>query len=186
MAPAPERQMTAEALESALAKIELTDLQRDLVRIQWLQTLSWMDRRARKSWALYSFLRLVAILGAVFVPALVAVNASAEWATTVRVATFSLSLCVAIATALESFFRSGERWRHYRRNSEALRLEGMQYLMLSGPYNNAASHGDGFHLFATRLNAILSSELDTYFTRVAVDKQPGEQSESRPKEKQYN
>jgi Protein of unknown function (DUF4231) len=183
--PAPKREMTAEALESALAKTELTDLQRELVRIQWLQTLAWMDRRAGKNWAVYTFLRLVAILGAVFVPALVAVNASAEWATTLRIATFTLSLCVAIATALESFLRSGDRWRHYRRNSEALRLEGMQFLMLSGPYNDAASHGDGFHLFATRLNGILGSEVDAYFTKVAVEKQPGEQSESRPKEKQY-
>jgi len=182
--PAPERQMTAEALESAVDKIELTDLQRDLVRIQWLQTLSWMDRRAAKSWAVYTILRLVAILGAVFVPALIAVNPAVEWAPTVRIVTFSLSLCVAIATALESFLRSGDRWRHYRRNSEALRLEGMQYLMLSGPYDDAASHRDGFQLFATRLNGILSSEVDAYFTQVAVEKQTGEQGESRSNEKQ--
>jgi hypothetical protein len=129
-----------------------------------------MDRLAGKSWAVYTLLRLVAILGAVLVPALVAINPPAEWTQSVRLLTFSLSLCVAIATALESFFRSGDRWRHYRRNTEALRLEGMQYLMLSGPYTTATSHQVAFHEFATRLNAILGNEVDAYFTQVAIEK----------------
>jgi hypothetical protein len=166
--------------EAALAKLELTDLQRELLKIQWLNTLIWMDRRAARNWAVYLALRLIAILGAVFVPALVATTPSVEWEQAARLAAFGLSLCVAVATALESFLRSGERWRHYRRNTEALRLAGMQYLMLTGPYRNARTHQDAFHEFAARLNAILSTEVDAYFTQVAVEKPVDEkQRESR-------
>jgi len=81
--------------------------------------------------------------------------------------------------------RSGERWRHYRRVAEALRLEGMQFLMLSGPYNKAATHQDALNEFSTRLNAILATEVDTYFTKVAVEKTSQDQSgdQSPPSER---
>jgi hypothetical protein len=163
---------TNAALESTLAKITLTDLQRDLLKLQWLETLGWMDRKAGKNWAAYVSLRLIAILGAVFVPALVAITPTTGGGQAVRITTFTVSLCVALATAVESFFRPGERWRHYRRTTEALRLEGMQYLMLSGPYAAASTHEGAFGGFASRLNEILSAEVHVYFTKVAVEK-PG-------------
>jgi hypothetical protein len=180
----PNRETRANAaLEAAFAKLQLKDdLQRDLLRIQWLNSLLWMDHRASRSWTVYAALKLVAIVGAVFVPALVAVTPPPGWGSAVRASTFVLSLSVALATALESFFRSGERWRHYRRVAEALRLEGMQFLMLSGPYNKAATHQDALNEFSTTLNAILATEVDTYFTKVAVEKtsqdQSGDQSSS--------
>ncbi len=91
-----------------------------------------------------------------------------------------MSLGVALATALESFFRPGERWRHYRRMTEALRIEGMHYLMLSGPYADAGTHERAFGGFAGRLNEILSAEVDVdTFTRVAVEK-PAAEKERQP------
>jgi hypothetical protein len=178
-----DRSLTSELVaESFLEKVDLSDLQRELLRAQWWGRLVWMDRRAKKNWVTYTILRLISVVGAVLVPALVATSPPAGWEQSARITTFSLSLCVAIATALESFLRSGERWRHYRRNAEALRLEGMQYFMLSGPYTNAVTHNDAFHDFATRLNAILSTEVDAYFTQVAAEKQRTENSHGSPAE----
>jgi hypothetical protein len=167
-------QATHAVLESTIAKITLTDLQRDLLRLHWLDTLGWMGRKARKNWAAYVSLRLIAIVGAVFVPALIAITPTTGGGQAVRITTFTVSLCVALATAVESFFRPGERWRHYRRTTEALRLEGMQYLMLSGPYAAATTHEGAFGGFASRLNEILSAEVDVYFTKVAVEKPAAE------------
>ncbi len=172
-------QTTNAVLESTLAKITLTDLQRDLLRLQWLDTLGWMDRKASKCWAAYVSLRLIAIVGAVFIPALVAITPTTGGGQAVRIATFTVSLGVALATALESFFRPGERWRHYRRTTEALRIEGMHYLMLSGPYADAGTHERAFGGFAGRLNEILSAEVDVYLTRVAVEK-PAAEKERQP------
>ena len=174
---------TTAALEAALQRLDLTDVQRELLRIQWLNSLAFMDRHAQKNWRLHVVLRLIAIIGAVFVPAFVAISPPAEWARTIRIATFAMSLCVALATALESFFRSGDRWQHYRRNTEALRLEGMQYLMLSGPYGKFTTHQNAFPEFGARLNAILSTEVEAYFTQVAIEKPADEQHrEASPKQ----
>jgi hypothetical protein len=169
-----KRTVANAALESALGKITLTELQRDLLKSQWLETLGWMGRRAAHNWAAYVSLRLIAIVGAVFVPALIAITPTTAGGQALRVTTFTVSLCVALATAVESFFRPGERWRHYRRTTEALRLEGVQYLMLSGPYAAAGTHEGAFGGFAGRLNEILSTEVDVYFTKVAVEKPAAE------------
>jgi hypothetical protein len=50
----------------------------------------------------------------------------------------------------------------------------MQYLMLSGPYAAATTHEGAFGGFASRLNEILSAEVDVYFTKVAVEKPAAE------------
>ena len=68
-----EREAGNRDLEAALAKIELTDVQRDLLRIQWLGTLE-LDGSPRRQ-ELEALFDPAAHhhVGAVFVPALVAV-----------------------------------------------------------------------------------------------------------------
>jgi hypothetical protein len=179
MKPTDRRQATALALESALAKIQISDLQRELLQMQWVGMVQWMDTRASRSFKIYAFLRLVTVIGSVLIPAFVALTPAPGWETALRVSTFSLGLLVAIATAIESLFRTGDRWRHYRRNTEALRREGILFLMLTGPYAKAAAHEEAFSEFATRLNGILSTEVDDYFTQVAIEK-PGQETGQAP------
>ena len=102
----PNRETSANAdLEAAFAKLQLKDdLQRDLLRIQWFNSLLWMDHRAPRLWTVYAVLKLVAIVGAVFVPTLVAVTPPPGWGSAVRAATFVLSLSVALAPHLSHFF----------------------------------------------------------------------------------
>jgi len=42
--------------------------------------------------------------------------------------TFAISLIVAISVPSRSFFHYGERWRHYRRAVECLKMGGMAIL----------------------------------------------------------
>jgi hypothetical protein len=48
--------------------------------------------------------------------------------------TVGLSLLVALSAAVEQFFNYGERWRHYRRMAELLKIEGWEFFHLSGHY----------------------------------------------------
>jgi len=115
-------------------------------------------------------LRLVGIVGGLTVPALVSLNVrQGHVAETIAWITFVVSLVVAIAIAIEGFFRYGERWRHYRRTVEQMKGQGWQFYELAGSYAGYRSHRAAFHPFATAVEGLLAEEVDVYVRQIARD-----------------
>ncbi|HEV2125782.1 MAG TPA: DUF4231 domain-containing protein [Chloroflexota bacterium] len=130
------------ALAAVLSGLDLEPIQQAYLQERWL------GQSARQAQRRYYSLRLVAILGGVTVPALIGLDIGGSGQSLVRWLAFSLGLLVAVAVALEEFFRFGERWRHFRQQSEVLRSEGWAFLQRSGPvYRRFDTHGEGFRAF---------------------------------------
>jgi hypothetical protein len=72
--------------------------------------------------------------------------------------------------AIEEFFNYGERWRHYRRSVENLKIEGWEFFQLSGDYMDFQSHIDAYPSFAAQVEDILRAEIDTYISVVVREK----------------
>lgn len=87
----------------------------------------------------------------------------------IQAITFIVSLVVAMSAAVEEFFRYGERWRHYRWMTESLKSEGWQFLQLSGGYANQ-THIQAYPVFAARVEALSSEEVESYITQVFKEK----------------
>ena len=165
------RERIKQDIGSIIDALALSDLQKHFLRSRWLDTLLWMDSRANRAKIWYYILRLGAIIGGVIVPALVTVKMdSASASELIGWLTFALSLLVALCVAVDGFFHFGERWRHYRRMSELLRIEGWQFLQLSGPYRPAGSHTAAFPHFAERVEACARTELDEYLVSVVQER----------------
>jgi hypothetical protein len=88
---------------------------------------------------------------------------------------------VAVSVAVEEFFHFGERWRHYRRSVELLKIEGWQFFQLSGPYKSHAKHADALKVFAERVEDTIKHEVDVYITEVVKEKE-GEKKKEGEKE----
>ena len=84
--------------------------------------------------------------------------------------TFFLSLIVAISVAVEEFFHYGERWRHYRRTVECLKIEGWQFFQLAGTYQQSQTHSQAFPDFAAQVEKICRQEVDVFITEVGKEK----------------
>jgi Protein of unknown function (DUF4231) len=159
-------------LGAIIDQLELSELQKRCLRARWLDAVTWMDGKAKQTRSLYYALRLVTIIGGVIIPALVSLDLGSERAgSLVRGMTFGLSLLVAISAAIEGFFRYGERWRHYRLTVERLKIEGWQFLQLSGPYAQQRSHGAAYPEFAAQVEEILRSDVQQYITEIVREKQ---------------
>jgi len=165
------REWMKQDLGSIIDTLDLSDLHKHFLRSRWLDTLLWMDGRANRARTRYYVLRLTAIIGGVIVPALVSVKMNNPNASDlVGWLTFGLSLLVALSVAVEGFFHFGERWRHYRRVSERLKMEGWQFLQLSGPYRQQGSHTAVFPFFAERIEVCVRSEVDEYMSTVVQER----------------
>lgn len=156
---------------SLIDKLELIDLQKQFLRSRWLDQVIWMEGKADMNQRWYYKLRLISIIGGVIVPALISLNLGSEnISIVIRVITFIISLIVAICVAIEQFFHYGDRWRHYRHNSERLKTEGWQFSQLSGPYVDFSKHAEAFSIFVARVEEIQQHETELFICDIAKEK----------------
>jgi hypothetical protein len=158
---------TKRKFEKVIAALELNDLQRQFVLDRWLDQLLWFEDKAHLNQRRYYTLRLVTIVGGVIVPALVSISVGdRDVKEALAWTAFGLSLVVAIAAALDGFFRHGERWRSFRRVAELLKAHGWQFFELSGPYR-APSHARAFPAFAAQVEAVIQEDLKAFIAQGA-------------------
>jgi hypothetical protein len=149
----------------------LNDRQRDFVRLRWLDQLLWMESKASQAQWFYYRLRLVTIIGAVIVPALVSLNTlDGSAGTAAQIATWTVSLVVAVSAAIDGFFQFGQRWRSYRMTAERMKIEGWLFFQLAGPYAASTDHNAAFPTFAAHVEDLLQKEVDAYITEVTAEK----------------
>jgi Protein of unknown function (DUF4231) len=161
------RQRLASQLSDLIPSIHVQPEQRAFLEARWLDQITWMEGRAVFNRNYYYLLRGFTIVGGVIVPALVRFSAAKGAASWIAIATYTLSLLVAISAAVEGFFKFGDRWRHYRRTAEALKSEGWQFIELSGHYRNFDRHERGFKAFVQRTERLLQQDVDSYIAQVA-------------------
>ena len=186
-------QWLKEDLSKLIDSLNLTDLQKHCLRSRWLDQILWMEGKANRYRSRYYFLRLTTIIGGVIVPALVSLNTPAltglavsdgtnlglGWIAPVAGwAAFALSLVVALSAAIEQFFNYGERWRHYRRMVESLKVEGWQFFQLSGPYGGDRNHAAAYSAFAARAEELHQHDVEAYITSVVRERKEDEQGKA--------
>jgi hypothetical protein len=154
--------------EEIIAGLPLDDLQKRYLRSRWLEQLLWFGRHAGYNQRRYYVLRLLTIVGGVTVPAIVSLNVRKDHVAEVLAwVTFSFSLVVAIAAALEGFFHYGERWRTFRRTAEALKAHGWQFFELSGPYS-APNHATAFRTFTVQVETLVQQDVEAFIAQAAL------------------
>jgi hypothetical protein len=158
-------------LSALIESIDLSDIRKHFLRSRWLENVLWMEGKANSARIWYYVLRLTAIIGGVIVPALIALSpAEKDGSEAVKMLTFLLSLLVGISVAIEGFFRYGERWRHYRRTVECLKIEGWHFFQLAGTYQAFPTDSEAFPDFAAQVEKIFRQEVDVFIAEVAKEK----------------
>lgn len=159
-------------LSEVIASLDgLTALQKDFLTRRWLDQVIWMEGAAARAQRRYYRLRLITVVGAVIVPALVSLELGGDANEAVPWLTFAVSLVVAASAAVEEFFHFGERWRHYRRTVERLKAEGWLFFELVGDYGAAQNgHVGAFERFAARVEDLLREDVDVYVTEVVRER----------------
>lgn len=168
--PVPVQPSKSE-LDGLIEMLDLSELQQHFMKARWLDQLKWMEAKAGRAKKRYYILRLTAIIGGVLVPILISLNFNNPSTNNiVRWISISLGGVVAISSAVEEFFHYGERWRHYRRTAESLKIQGWQFSQLSDPYQNYESHKKAFPIFVSQVEGILQHDVEMYMTQVEQKK----------------
>lgn len=161
-----------ESFGAQIEALPLEPAQKAYLTSRWLDQVSWLEARSKRAQRRYYRLRLITVVGAVLIPALVGIQGlGGGLGEAVRVTTWVVSIVVATSAAVEGFFRFGERWRNYRRTAEQLKTEGWLYLQRAGPYAlDGAGHEALYRAFVGRVEEIITSDVEVYITEVAADR----------------
>lgn len=163
--------MLVKDLAGFIETLEISDLQKNALRLRWLDQVNWLGTRSRQTRTRYYVLRITALVSGVLVPALVSLTLTGIGSEIIRWATFVLSLAVALSTAIEQFFNYGDRWRNYRRRAELLKIEGWQFFQLSGSYRRYDSHAHAYTRFSSRVEEIIQEDVQVYITELVSEKE---------------
>ncbi|WP_008314203.1 DUF4231 domain-containing protein [Leptolyngbya sp. PCC 6406] len=168
-------QYLKQTLGGLVDRLTLSELHKDFIKNRWLDQVLWLEGRATKERNQHYFLRMVTIIGGVLVPAMVGFRSPdrPRFQEAITWVAFGVSQTVAISAAVEEFFSHGEKYRHYRNTAEALKIEGWQYMQLTGPYREYPTAEDAYPIFAERVEYFIQQDLESFVERLEKKQDDG-------------
>jgi hypothetical protein len=171
---------SSERMAALVEDLELTPLQKQVLRQRWIDQVGWTSRRANRAHNRYLVLRVPTVVGGVLIPALITILLAAGEDKTipwlfdmpvvwVRLLAFVTSLVVALAAASEETLNYGDHWRHYRKTAELLKSLGWQFLTLGGTFRRYPTHAEAFVPFTERVEQLLSDDLEGFLSLLTTD-----------------
>ena len=146
-------------------ELTLSTLQKGYLRSRWLVQMLKMDSKHQRATRSYYALRLLTVVGSIFLLMLVSLYISGQgssWGSTIRNLTIFFTLLVSVCVMVEHLFDFGERFRRYERIAERLKAEGWRFLQLSGSYQSYNKHSEAFSVFANQVEALNQMGVEVY------------------------
>ncbi|MEO7048794.1 MAG: DUF4231 domain-containing protein [Ferruginibacter sp.] len=141
--------------------LDVDRTQKEVLKTTWLDYLLLMNKSARKGWFSHNYSQIIVIVFSLLIPVIEKskINTICNWDLTV---VSFLGLIVAALTTLNRQLGFEEKWRHYRKTSEAMRNEGDDYFALAGEYEKYETHKAAFKTFAKTVTTFKRLEVNTY------------------------
>jgi hypothetical protein len=157
-----------------LDNLEISDIQKEILRIRYLSILENFQRRSRNYSYIFFSGHFIITVGSLFVPALLSIQNSDKNFTftgnsiSVEIywVTFVISLLVTIFNGVLTLFKIDKKYYFLNTTLERLRSEGWQYLSLTGRYdgrllnNEKPNHINQFVFFTHYIEKIKMKQVE--------------------------
>ena len=144
-----------------LKDLEITDVQKQIIKVRYLNILENFQRRCRNYSYLFYLGHFTVTVGSLFVPALLSIQNSDKsftftgesFSVQVYWSTFVISILVTIFKGILTLFKVDKKYYFLNTTLERLRSEGWQYFSLTGRYSghlvkhSPPSHANQFVFF---------------------------------------
>lgn len=175
-----------ERFAEILNKLELSDVQKDIIRARYLPILHTFQRRATLYSRIYFSGHLAMTIGSLFVPALLSIQyadtdtafSGISFQVQIFWATWVLSLLVTICNGILILFKIDKKYFFLHSTLERLRSEGWQYVQLTGKYSGhlinhkQPTHENQFIYFCHAIERIKMKQVnEEYYKNMEKDTQ---------------
>lgn len=175
-----------ERFSEILNKLDLTEVQKDIIRARYLPILHTFQRRATSYSRIYFTGHLVMTIGSLFVPALLSIQyadtgtvlSGIPFQVQIFWSTWVLSLLVTICNGILILFKIDKKYFFLHSTLERLRSEGWQYIQLTGKYSGhlinhkEPTHDNQFIYFCHAIERIKMKQVnEEYYKNMEKDTQ---------------
>jgi hypothetical protein len=171
--------------QNVLQSLELTNVQKEILKIRYLAILENFKRRSRNYSAFFFLGHTIITVGSLFVPALLSIQNSDKsillsgenFNVHVYWTTFVISLLVTIFNGLLTLFKVDKKYYFLNTTLERLRSEGWQYFSLTGRYSGhlinhqMPTHSNQFVYFTHYIEKIKMKQVEEEYFK-ADEKSP--------------
>lgn len=160
--------VTQEKLESVIDSVKadkskhLESSEELYLKRRWAEMVMWWHSRSVKAKWKYFLLRVIVVAGGVLIPVLSTFSMLPDWREHATMAIALVGAIVAGAAAWEGVTNYGETWREKRRAAELLKVEGWQFLQLSGKYQPDKEYRVAFPRFVAEVESMIATEVREY------------------------
>jgi hypothetical protein len=175
-----------ERFSEIINKLDLTEVQKDIIRARYLPILHTFQRRATSYSRIYFSGHILMTLGSLFVPALLSIQyadtgtvlSGISFQVQIFWSTWVLSLLVTICNAILILFKIDKKYYFLNSTLERLRSEGWQYVQLTGKYSGhlinhtTPTHDNQFIYFCHAIERIKMKQVnEEYYKNMEKDSQ---------------
>jgi hypothetical protein len=159
--------------QNILHELELTEVQKQIIKTRYLNILENFQRRSRNYSYLFFSGHFIITVGSLFVPALLSIQNSDKnytftgnsFSVQIYWTTFVISLLVTIFNGILTLFKVDKKYYFLNTTLERLRSEGWQYFSLTGRYashNNRqpTTHANQFLYFSHYIEKIKMKQVE--------------------------
>jgi hypothetical protein len=97
-------------------------------------------------------------------PILITIGAHILWLNLIGIV---VSICVALATAMEALLRSGRRWRLYTQGADKLSSEGVAFFQMLGIYDDPEP-SRRLHIFKGNVERLIAELHESYIADIEI------------------
>jgi hypothetical protein len=162
------------SFQNILDELELSEVQKQIIRIRYLSILENFQRRSRNYSYIFFSGHFIVTVGSLFVPALLSIQNSDKsftisgdnFAIQIYWSTFVISLLVTIFNGILTLFKVDKKYYFLNTTLERLRTEGWQYFSLTGRYgghllkDKKPTHENQFVFFAHYIEKIKMKQVE--------------------------
>lgn len=149
--------------EIIITELPLDNIQKELLRQNWLFFLTHLEKRIKKNYVFNKWLSIIGIIGGITIPAISSFplleNAN-------KIIVSVLGIITASSIAINQNQKHNEKWRHFRKMVELARIEGENFLSLATDDYFGKTHKECFSIFMAKLAFLKNLEINTYFDNI--------------------
>jgi hypothetical protein len=148
---------------SIIDKLDLEDLQKELIKSDWLDFINYLEGLIAKNYWRFRVYTTISIIGGISIPAISAFQIPEPYN---KMVISIIGVITASCIGLNQSFKFNDKWKHFRRQVEIARIEGEKFIALADQDYSGKTHKDGLPVFIKNLSILKKEEIKDYFDSI--------------------
>lgn len=158
---------THNSLQTIVDKLELEDLEKNVIKLRYVQELDELEKNSYSSSCVYNITNCFLTTLSIILPGLLSIQKiNTNYGDLLFWIGWGMSLCITLLNGYIKLFKIDRNYYFYNYNYEKFISEGWNYIELGGVYNTKDNHQLAYKRFMGNVEKLKTDNLNTLYSDV--------------------